>query len=130
MKIKTHVAVGVAVTLPLVGMFNLIAFLGIIGNVAPDFDVILRIKHRTLTHSLLMLFVTTLLIFLFNYQIAVVWSLNYFTHLFLDSCTKTGTPFLFPFKKRYYGLKKIKTGESEDLFICLLAIFTIIIKFI
>ena len=50
MKIRTHEAVGIACTLPLISLVSPIAFIGIIGNVAPDFDVILPLKHRTLTH--------------------------------------------------------------------------------
>jgi inner membrane protein len=130
MKIRTHEAVGIACTLPLIGIVNPIAFIGVIGNVIPDFDILIGIKHRGLTHSLLALFSTTILISIFNQQIAFVWFINYFSHLILDSCTKSGVPWLYPFKKKCYGLKLIKTGESEDLFICLVAIFIIVSKFI
>ena len=129
MKVKTHIAVGIVCTLPLIGAVSPIAFLGVLGSFVPDFDVNLPIKHRTITHSLLALFLTTLFISSFNYQIALVWSINYFSHLFLDSCTRSGVPWLYPFNKKCYGLKLIKTGESEDLFICLIAIFIIASRF-
>lgn len=127
---KTHIAVGVAATLPLISLLSPLVLLGIIGSFAPDWDILLRIKHRTITHSLLALSLSTLIISTFNYKIALVWGLNYLIHLILDSFTRTGVPWLYPFKKRYYGLKKVKTGESEDLFICLLAIGFIVFRFI
>ncbi|MFL0198287.1 metal-dependent hydrolase [Clostridium sp. WILCCON 0269] len=121
---KTHVAVGVAVTLQIITL-NPIASIGVLGAIAPDWDMMLGIKHRTTTHSLIALFISTIIITLLNTKIGLVWGLNYSIHLFLDSFTKMGVPFLYPFKNNYYGLKLIRTGQSEDLFICLLAIFFI-----
>lgn len=124
---KTHIAVGIMATLPLINIFPAYAFLGIIGVTIADWDLLLGIKHRTITHSLLTLILITITTMFFNFSIGVIFGLNYLIHLLLDSCTKTGTPFLYPFNKRYYGPKLIKTGGTEDLFICLLAIFLIFI---
>ena len=62
---------------------------------------------------------------LFEFGIGLAFAINYFMHLLLDSFTKTGVPFFYPFNKKYYGFKLIKTGGIEDLCICLLAIMLI-----
>lgn len=122
---KTHLAVGIASTLPLLSIYPKYAFVGIIGAIVADWDLLLGIKHRTVTHSLLALLSTTIVIALFNFSIGIVFGFNYLIHLLLDSCTKMGVPFLYPFMKKCYGLKLIKTGGVEDLFICLMALILI-----
>lgn len=124
---KTHISIGIATALPIINYFNipLISILGAIGSVAADWDFILGIKHRTITHSLLLLFISSFLVSLFNVNISTIWFISYLLHLIADSFTKMGVPFLYPFIKKNFGLKLIKTGESEDMFICLLAIFLI-----
>lgn len=119
---KTHVAVGVAATLPIIMKCEPIAFIGLLGAIVPDWDIILGMKHRTTTHSLTGLFVSTLLITLLNHQIGLIWGLNYSIHLLLDSMTVTGVPLFYPVVKKYYGFKFMKTGDSLDLFICLLSL--------
>ncbi|NFV48380.1 metal-dependent hydrolase [Clostridium botulinum] len=120
---KTHLCVGIALTLPIIyTFFNPISLLGILGSIAPDWDLKLGIKHRTITHSLLALIISTSIIYIFSSSIAIVFALNYLLHLILDSLTKMGVPFLYPFKNRYYGLKLIRTGGTEDLCICAIAI--------
>lgn len=130
---KTHIAVGIALTLPLLSVLPKYVFIGLIGSVTPDFDLYTLglIKHRTLTHSLLALMTVTIIAMVFNFNIGMIFGYNYAIHLLLDSCTKTGVPLLYPFRKKYYGLKLIKTGEGADLFICLIAAYLIltIIKF-
>lgn len=125
---KTHIAVGIAATLPLVNILPFYILIGILGATMPDWDLKLGIKHRTITHTLLALFLVTIIIMLFNFDIGLVFGINYLLHLLLDSCTKTGVPFLYPFNKKYYGLRIIKTGGIEDLFLCLLAILFIFMQ--
>lgn len=121
---RTHVAVGIATTLPLI-LSNPATAVGLVGSVAPDFDIQLGIKHRTLTHSLLMAAISTSVIFFVNNDISVVWCINYLLHLLLDSITVTGVPLLYP-NKKIYGLRKIKTRGAEDYYIQLLAIAFIV----
>lgn len=118
---KTHLFMGAAITL--VFTHNPFSFIGLIGSLAPDWDYKVGIKHRTITHSILAVLVTTALIYVFNKQIALVWCLNYSLHLLADSLTVTGIPFLFPFNKHCYGLKIMKTGDPIDLLIMLIAIY-------
>ncbi len=97
----------------------------IISSVAPDLDLYLGIKHRTITHSLLFLTITTIIIEFFNTNMAIMWGIAYALHLLADSFTKMGVPFLYPFKKKRYGAKLIYTSGAEDLFILLVAIYII-----
>ena len=122
---KTHLCVGIATTLPFYSLLTPISLIGILGSIIPDWDIYLCIfgmKHRTITHSLLSLIISTLFIYIFSSSIAIVFALNYLLHLILDSFTKMGVPFLYPFKNTYYGAKLIKTGGIEDLCICAIAI--------
>ncbi|MBL4930952.1 metal-dependent hydrolase [Clostridium paridis] len=124
---KTHLAMGIATTITFITTDNmLIAPIALVGSIAPDWDVYLGIKHRTLTHSLIALLGSSYLLFTFNEQLGVLWGINYLTHLLLDSLTKTGVPLLFPFHKKYQGLKLFKTGGAEDLFISLILIYIIL----
>lgn len=125
---KTHVAIAVAAAIPVINYLNIpyVSLVGIIGATAPDWDLLLSgIKHRTITHSLLMLFASSLFISLFNINIGLIWFLSYLLHLIADSFTKMGVPFLYPFIKERYGFKLIKSGGAEDMFICLVSIFLI-----
>lgn len=124
---KTHTAIAIATAIPVINYFHLpfISIVGIAGAVAPDWDFILGIKHRTITHSLILLIASSFLISIFNVDIGLVWFVSYFLHLIADSFTKMGVPFLYPFVKRRYGFKLIRTGGAEDMFICIVAIFLI-----
>jgi len=124
---KTHICVGLAVTLPLLPVFHFYAITGMVGATLADIDVKLGIKHRWSTHSLLALILATMGVMLINFNIGAILGINYLIHLILDSCTVTGVPLLYPFRTKYYGPKLIKTGDPIDLFICLLAIVIIFI---
>lgn len=120
---RTHIAVGIAATLPLMSCMPFYALIGCIGATLPDIDIKLGIKHRTLTHSLMTLLSSTMLILMLNKYIALVFFINFTTHLILDSFTKMGVSLFYPFNKKYYGLKLIRTGRSEDLLLLLLTIY-------
>ncbi len=121
---RTHVALGLAATIPII-LKEPVAVVGILGSVVPDWDFYFGLKHRTITHSILFLTISTTIISVFNIPVALVWSINYGLHLFADSFTRMGTPYLYPWSRKYYGLKKIKTRGGEDYFIQLMAIFFI-----
>lgn len=123
---RTHIAVGVAVTLPIILNYHpVISWVGIVGSIVPDFDFLFGIEHRTITHSLIAITISTIFIYLFNANVAAIFAINYCIHLVLDSFTIMGIPLLYPFDKKYYGLKLVRTGGTEDLLICLLAIYII-----
>ena len=126
---RTHVAIGVAATLPII-LNNPITAIGVLGSMAPDWDYMLGIKHRTYTHSLLVLTISSITILILNKWIALVWLINYGLHLVADSFTKMGTPFLYPWNKKYYGYKLIKTRGAEDYFIQALVIAFIMFVYV
>ena len=127
---KTHVSLGIALTLPLLTnrVVNAYAVLGLLGSLAPDWDFKLYIPHRTLTHCLLTLSLSTYLIYNLNIDICISWFLNYFLHLFADSLTKRGIPLFYPFSRKYYGARLFKTGGIMDFLLFLFSILFILIQ--
>lgn len=122
---KTHITIGcVATSLLIINTpIQLLSVIGVLGATFPDVDYKIGIKHRTITHSLVVLIATSLLINFFNKGIAIVWFANYLLHLIADSFTKSGVPFLYPFVKKTYGFKLIRTGDTIDYFIALLSLY-------
>ena len=127
---KTHLSIGVAATIFLAntGLLGIFSFLGLFGSIAPDWDFKLHIKHRTLTHCLLTLFISSFLIYEIDRNFGIIWFSNYLLHLTFDSLTIRGVPWFYPFNKKRYGLKLFRTGGAFDFLFFLLAIFIIIIE--
>lgn len=123
---KTHIAVGVAVTLPLI-IEAPIAFFGLLASIVPDLFQIL-IKRKSLTHSAVFLVLTTSLVAIINLNIAIVWCINYMLHIFLDCFTTEGVQFFYPSKK-IYGGRIIESKKKDDVFIgiCAMAVTFIIL---
>lgn len=119
---RTHLAIGIATTLPFVLTkdLNLIcATIGIAASVAPDLDKKFHMTHRGFSHSLL---ATSGIYFGVNYisnrffpmdGLAFAITLNYFSHIFADSFTKRGVPLFWPCKKNV-GLKLFKLTTTRD----------------
>lgn len=124
---KTHMFAGIAATIPFVTWNNIIIVpIAVIGSFAADWDYYMGIKHRTATHSFLALIISSVVLAFFNIQLGLLWGLNYFTHLLLDSLTVTGVPLLYPMIKKSYGLRIFKTRGAEDFFLMLMLLYTII----
>ena len=81
-----------------------------------------RFGHRTITHSIPALIVLTLLVSFFektyfgSYQVSIVFSLAYWSHLLFDMCTLQGVPLLYPFMKNPFVLignpeARIRVGD-------------------
>lgn len=124
---RTHVLAGVLVTgaTILYTPVPVYSVIGIIGAVMPDYDRMFGLKHRGISHSLLAPFIIGLIGSIFNFNIAVVLFINYTLHLILDSFTVMGVPFFMPATKKYYGMKLIYSGGSEDAFISLVLMWII-----
>lgn len=121
---KTHIAVGVAVTLPLIIEVP-IAFWGLLASIVPDLSQIF-IKRKSLTHSAIFLVLTTSLVAIINLNIAIVWCINYMLHIFLDCFTTEGVQFFYPSKK-IYGVRIIESKKKDDVFIGIYAMAVIFI---
>ena len=116
---KTHIFTSICVISILFRFCKLplYSLLGLIGATTADIDSILLIKHRTITHSLLFFITSTELVMLLNFYVGIVYGISFAIHLWLDSMTKMGAPLFYPWSKRYYGMKVIKTRSAEDIFI-------------
>jgi inner membrane protein len=123
MKGKTHIIGGLAISsvllycnktyhwdLPVTSFDYITA--SVLGSLLPDIDhkksllgsiFHLPIKHRTLTHSLLFLFITSIIVLQFNLSIALGLFVGISSHLFLDMLPvrSKGICLFYPSKKRY-----------------------------
>lgn len=125
---RTHIAVGIAASIPIINTSNLFFTpLILIGALMPDIDVKLKWKHRSFSHSILALAITTHYIYTFTKVGAIFFFLGYFSHIVLDMITKKGVRLLYPFKS-YYGFKFSKTGGILDDIIFVLAVFIIVFR--
>lgn len=123
---KTHVAAGLVVTasvMMLAKEVNLACGLGIIGAIVPDWDMILGMKHRGISHSFIFAIGLGALLSVFSSIFALSFILNYCLHIVLDSLTVMGCPIFNPFDKTYYGIKIIKTGDEYDNFLFIFLVF-------
>jgi inner membrane protein len=124
---KTHQAIGLLggacanlynFSNPIGSLFNLV-FVSI-GSALPDFDLLVGIKHRTITHSLPCLIVLTFLLKLFYPAGLLPFVIGYSSHLVADSFTKSGVPLLYPIKYSF-GVKILTTNswvETVLRFLC------------
>lgn len=117
---KTHQAIGLLGG-AYAGLYNFSNPIGIfynlavisIGSALPDFDIILGIKHRTITHSLPFLIVLTVLLKQFYPDGVLPFVIGYGSHLAADSFTKSGIPLLYPIKYRF-GVKILSTNSLVE----------------
>ena len=110
---KTHINIGIALAAPLVTSYSYnIGYLMVV--LIGAIDIIFKIKHRTWTHSILVLSISTMILISIDETIALFWFIGYLAHLLADSCTKMGVPFLYPFIHKRYGIRICKTGGVLD----------------
>ena len=134
---KSHIAIGVAVTLP----FNPTAVaVSSVGAIAPDLiEFVLkpfgiRLEHRGKTHYLINPLLIICFSSIFDYQNLVFWfGIGYLTHLLADSLTIAGIPFS-PLSKNKFNLfgGKFRTGDFIEYIIAfsLLAVSVFVFIFI
>lgn len=89
--------------------------------------------HRGATHSLLALFLTSVLFILpalmlegfsaFMYtQFAIGVGVGFLSHLILDMSTKSGVPLLYPFTRKSFRIARLTTGK-HDIIVSAIAVF-------
>lgn len=90
-----------------------------------------RFKHRTITHSLVVL-PLFLLPMLLSFNIGASLLIGYASHLFSDTMTKTGVPLLYPRKSVFvfpgnekWRIQTLKEGVSQQELAFLLAMATL-----
>ncbi|WP_052307230.1 metal-dependent hydrolase [Thermogladius calderae] len=123
MRRLSHAMVGFSTGL-LVGRISvsdvlLLSILGVLGSVFPDFD--LRYAHRIALHNLL----SSGLVSLGLYSVLAMAGVDtrtqilgtacflagWLSHLLLDSLTLRGVALLYPFSRRMYGPRLLKSGD-------------------
>ncbi len=86
--------------------------------------------HRGLLHSALGLTLFAVLFvlptaFWWGWQTSAALALGYASHLAADACTRTGIPFLYPRRRRFFllpaGLRLVTGSSAEDALLPLLA---------
>lgn len=126
---KTHAAAGLAIGFAL-GAYHqtplldslLIAVVSEAAALLPDLDLKLKIKHRTLTHSLLALFIIGALVHWFGQPVITVAVIaGYASHLVLDMLTVQGIELLYPSHRRI-KLMNFRTGGKIDALLCVSAL--------
>lgn len=90
------------------------------------------LKHRKLTHSLIMLLIVYGLVHLVEVQtgirhLAILSTIAYSSHLVLDLTTKMGIPLFYPFSSKNYSLFPLRVGSLfcnmvENILIVIMAI--------
>lgn len=121
----THILVGTLCSIPLISNLGFVGCIGLVGTTLPDIDIKLGIKHRTITHSLITCLVLGLPLYALNSAVGSVFIFNYILHLFLDTMTEMGVPWLYPICKRRFSFKLCKTGGTLDYCLMLLSLCAI-----
>lgn len=98
----------------------------------------ITVGHRGATHApLITVIVATLLAFLSTHLLSGVQAtyallfiagsmVGSFSHIFLDSLTKSGVPLLYPFSKKHYRIAKFKTGGIGETLLTLAMIIFVL----
>lgn len=82
--------------------------------------------HRTITHSILWAIPLVILFINNNYSFLILGALiGFLSHIFSDTFTRGGVPWLWPFKKKRYHITNVNSGEKDILFIILTDIILI-----
>lgn len=111
---KTHITTGLVCSLPFITMQNVgLISMAIIGAILPDVDLKLKMKHRSITHSIVGYLALSYGLFTRDYEIGLFFSIGYLTHLLLDMLTVKGIKLFYPLKKNI-GLKLFKTDGALD----------------
>lgn len=140
----THMLIGFGTGLVLK---NHIGPLGVmatcIGSLLPDIDYshsilgkrfplgeVIGGRHRGWVHSIFGLLVFSALAAFIHITVFPGIFLGYLLHLIADSLNPTGIAWLYPLRKKYYSIAKIKTGSVYDYLIATIAIIGIFFYFV
>jgi len=114
----THVIFGIGSALflltPSIEKMVFAIFFSALGSVFPDMDI--RFRHRVFLHNVFALTIATaVLFFILKFFINIgeyvevsilSFTIGFFTHILLDTLTKTGVAFLWPFTTRRISFLK------------------------
>ncbi len=77
-----------------------LGFYSVLFGLISDLDLVIGLKHRTVTHSLIFLITTSVLAGILSREIGIAAFIGIGVHIFLDMLTKSGVQLYWPFKKR------------------------------
>ena len=88
--------------------------------VLPDFDFLLGIKHRGITHTIWFTFIALILL-PFSWKLALVGWISILSHLFGDMMTVSGVKLLYPYRETVFYLVpprwRFRVGSSAEFMI-------------
>lgn len=127
---SSHVKFAILITVPFITKetFSCL-FLSMFAAIAPDFDLKLKIRHRTWTHSLITYGIVSLLIYMWDFNTFFFFSLGYLSHILLDTLTVNGVKLFYPYY-RSYGFRLIRTGATAEKVINALFTVALVLMFI
>jgi len=142
----THVAFGLFLSLLGVNYFSMNLFLGailVLGAMFPDIDkgtsllgrhfkLSWLFKHRGFFHSFYALILFSVIVYILSsLEVAIAFTVGYFSHLVLDALTKAGLSFFMIDKKKRGPFKSGGLFDKLLFFILMLlnTYFTIIMLF-
>lgn len=96
---KTHAIVAFTPVYILTSSLELSLYAVLFGLVS-DLDYIVRIRHRTVTHSLLFMLILSASIAYFNPILGIIAFYGVGTHIILDMLTKSGVQLYWPMKRK------------------------------
>lgn len=73
-------------------------------------------SHRTMTHSLIFLFLIPLLLLVFTRNLYIIMGIftGILSHLIMDMLNPTGVPLFYPINKRKFRVAKVRTGGAYE----------------
>jgi len=122
MKWKTHITIGISYAAASGRLELLTASMLAVGSVFPDIidrsisfgiESVWQKVHRKTSHWWLIYLTLTALCIYTRMQTMYFFFIGGLLHIYADSLTKSGVPFLSPFEAGY-GLRKAKTGEISE----------------
>ena len=85
------------------------------------------LKHRGFFHSMWIPLILVFILYLFSIEMSLAVFIGYFSHLLLDSFTKQGIKFVYPFRWRVSGFAKTGGLFEKILFIVLVVLIIVMI---
>lgn len=135
----THICISIVICSILFRLNFLEYVLVILGSLFPDIDTSFSyigrqikflscfLKHRGIVHTIIGLFIFSIIVFILFDKFWLAFSLGYLLHLLADTLTPMGIMWKYPLSKKYYSLsnKNINYRNYEYVIIifCLMYIF-------